>query len=286
MSLAERGDVLTAQTPSDLEDVLSSLLQITATQTLEGARPAELTEVFSLRQHLLQLQDRSRDPVPGAHALNEKERFRAYLLDPRFGVYENGELVGHRIPFEIAPLAALDRGVSRGIPIVSDNSCAERLWSVNVTLQGDEAEMIRGLTPHVNLEVRKQNAFYANWCAPENHMQPFQVSSVRPSRNLFREPGIAEGFDPATGGDDTESFAKGRVQAMINIEPKEFASDDYSDGATTELAARLLFGGYELYIPATSLAAIDEDGNPVGEGLVLSEVEDILLRVDYLSVAR
>jgi len=61
---------------------------------------------------------------------------------------------------------------------------------------------------------------------------------------------------------------------------------ELTDGASTELAARLLFGEYRLFLPATSLAEVGPDGQPRTDGLVLNEVDDILLRVDYLSVAR
>ena len=285
-SLGQRAEVLTADTPAELEAVLDSLRQISSTQGLNGARPTELTEVFSLRQHLLQLVDRSTEPVPGAHALTDVERFRAYITAPRFAEVKDGQLVGYRIPFEIAPLARLGRGVSRGVPIISANSCAERLWSMNVTLQGDPTRLVRGLVPQVNLEVRQQNAFYANWCDEDGRDTSFQQASVRPSRNLFREPGVADGFDPTSGQNEVDAFAKGRVQALLNVPIQDFLLDDYQDGATTELAARLLFGKYELFIPATSVAEVDDTGAPTSDGLVVSELDDILLRLDYLSVAR
>ena len=57
-------------------------------------------------------------------------------------------------------------------------------------------------------------------------------------------------------------------------------SDDYTGGATAELATRGLYGSYALFIPASSIS----DGT--SEGLVLDHVDDILLRLDYVSVAR
>ena len=60
----------------------------------------------------------------------------------------------------------------------------------------------------------------------------------------------------------------------------EFEKENYSQGATTELAGRGLYGDYALFIPAGVLSV---DG---GEGLRLERIDDILLRLDYVSVAR
>jgi len=57
-------------------------------------------------------------------------------------------------------------------------------------------------------------------------------------------------------------------------------------GESRELAARPLFGEYALYIPAASLAVIDATGTASGNGLRLNEVDDVLLRVEYVSVSR
>ena len=46
------------------------------------------------------------------------------------------------------------------------------------------------------------------------------------------------------------------------------------------LAGRGLYGDYAIFFPADSLAIGSN------EGLVLPQVEDILLRLDYVSVAR
>ena len=54
----------------------------------------------------------------------------------------------------------------------------------------------------------------------------------------------------------------------------------YYNGDSQELAGRGLYGGYALFIPTQILSV---DG---GNGLVLENVEDILLRLDYVSVAQ
>lgn len=69
--------------------------------------------------------------------------------------------------------------------------------------------------------------------------------------------------------------ARGRHHRRAELE-----RDDYANGSTSELAARGLYGEYALFIPAEVLSI---DGS---DGLVLEHVDDILLRFDYVSVAR
>lgn len=281
-NLLARGDALTADHPDDLEAVLQTLREVTATRQIEGARAAELTQIFSLRDHLLQLDGRESDD-PSEQTLTAEERFRLYLTDPRFEIHEGGVFMGRLVPFRIAPLGELARGQSGRFPIADANSCAERLWSLNVAIQGNPLRTQRGESRAVDVQVLQRNTFYSNWCGPAD--TPFQVGSVRPGRNLFREPGIGEGV-PVGGGDPTQRFARARIQAELDVPPDDFDGDAFTDGQSTELAARALYGDYALYIPATSLAPIDASGEVVGDGLILDEVDDILLRVDYLSVAR
>ena len=98
---------------------------------------------------------------------------------------------------------------------------------VEETLVGDEDAMFEGLNPRVNLEVRQKNRFYANRCDDDD---AFQHASTRPSRNLFSVPGVGDGIDDLTSLSETESFAKARLQASLNVDPGELASDDFVDG--------------------------------------------------------
>jgi hypothetical protein len=70
------------------------------------------------------------------------------------------------------------------------------------------------------------------------------------------------------------------MQPYLNVSRVELEREDYAQGGTTELAGRGLFGEYALFIPASVLSL---DGSP---GLRLDRIEDILLRLDYVSVAR
>lgn len=71
-----------------------------------------------------------------------------------------------------------------------------------------------------------------------------------------------------------------RSKAYFNVDRADFETDDYANGETSELAARGLYGEYALMIPAEVLS---RDGS---KKLVLNEIEDVLLRLDYVSVAR
>lgn len=291
-SLAARQDILAAETPSELAQVLSDLKRTSGTLGIGGHRPSSLKIVLSLRQHLLQLFDASKVRA-GEQNLSEVERFRVLLNDPRFAVYEAGKYVGQRVPFSLTPLGALG-GDTKGISIFGDTDCAERVWSVNASiLGGDELQRGSGGTSFARVDLLKSNTFFSQWCK-SGSSDPFQVASVRPSRNLFRDPEFGlSGAVMENGGGDAESeissFSRARIQAYFNVGRDELEADDYENGETSELAARGLFGDYALFFPAgvLSLATRDHDGKvSYSDGLNLAAIDDILLRLDYISVAR
>ena len=80
------------------------------------------------------------------------------------------------------------------------------------------------------------------------------------------------------------------MQAYFNVTREALEDDAYANGETSELAARGLYGDYALFFPAgiLSLPLYDARGVVTGytDGLDLGAVDDILLRVDYVSVAR
>ena len=269
-------EVLAATHPKQLQAVLDELWATAATRGVNGKRPTDLKVVLSLRDHLLQIADKS--GVPAAEQnLTPAQRFRLTLVAPQYAVYDNkGVYVGQRIPFHIAPLQAIKLGEAQGIPVLSGSDCAERLWSVNASVQGP-ATMYKGAAPtFVRVELHKQNTFYSQWCTA--HATPFQIASVRPSRNLFK--------DPQAGGvlgntvSETSQYGRARIEAYFNVDRKQFEADDYANGETSELAARGLYGDYALFLPAEVLSTSGS------EGLVLNKIDDVLLRFDYVSVAR
>lgn len=282
-SSALRADVLAAQTPSDLTQVFASVEATALTRGINGRRPNQLSLVLSLRQHVLGLQ--AREGGSGLRGLDDIARFRMYLQDPRFARFGPvGEFLGQELPFDIAPLEALGRDSVPGIPIFAEADCGERLWSVNASIQGSEA-MFRGQATSAcssrscRIELRKSNTFFSQWCGAAPPEAPFQTASVRPARNLFLD-GV-----PSLGDDSNASFSVARIGTRLDVPAEELQDVEYVDGASSELAARGLYGAYALFVPASSISRIDDAGD-LSDGLVLDEVDDILIRIDYTSVAR
>ena len=278
-SLGVRQDVFEAKTPTDLrQNVLAVLWQDANTRGINGNMPSDLTTVVSLRDDILRLGDESSYPEE-LRPLSPSERFRILLANPNFAVYENGIFVGQRIPFTLAPLGALGYEI-QGVPIFAQNDCAERLWSINASILGQN--LYRGSeTSNVRIDVLKRNTFFSQWCgAPGAGQGQFQLASVRPNRNLFREPGQGENVGTSAGVDrGVEAFSRARIQAFFNISRAELEDPQYASGETGELAARGLYGDYALFIPA---AQISRDGS---NGLIFENIDDVLIRLDYVSVA-
>ncbi|MFH1812509.1 MAG: hypothetical protein ABIJ09_27500 [Pseudomonadota bacterium] len=279
-SRQEEARVLAAETPEELDAVADDLRTITATRGIGGNRPSDLKVVLSLRKNLLQLGDLSQTQPVGWHRLTDVERFRMVLRSQRFAQYDDsGAYVGQSIPFSLAPLAAFGLGEVQGVPVFASSDCAERLWNVNASILG--SSLTRGDTPtFVRIDLLKSNTFFSQWCAP--HEASFQTASVRPSRNLFREPDeVDPAFGSALGVGRSDERSRARMQAYFNVDRAEFERDAYANGSTSELAARGLYGEYALFIPAALISRTPQD-----DGLVLENIDDILLRLDYVSVAR
>lgn len=283
-SMAQRSDVLAAETPAQLEEVLMRLWAAAGTRTIDGAQPTELTVIISLRDALLQLED-ERALSTGTsteHPLSPVERFRLMLSDPRHAVYDDaGDYAGQRVPFALVPFGTLGLGRDSGIPVLAGDDCAERLWSVNASVLGESAFVGSSPQPFVRIELRKRNSFFSQWCGTAPDDQPFQLVSVRPSRNLFREPGFGADVGERLGvGSESTDFTTARIQAWLGVDGTELADEAYANGESSELAARGLYGDYALFLPAS---AISDGSRP---GLDLAAIDDVLLRVDYVSVAR
>ncbi len=281
-SIALESTVLKATTPAQLQAVLDELWTSAATRGVGGKRPAELKVVLSLREHLLQLADRS-DFGPGEQNLTEAERFRLLLRAPKHAVFEGGVYKGQRIPFEIVPLTKLGAFQGLGIPLLTGSDCAERLWSVNASILGGAGLYFGGSSPPAStrIELLKQNTFYSQWCSAPQGGPAFQEASVRPSQNLFQDPvyggELGAGLGPKS---EAQQYTRARIQAFFNVDRATFEGDSYANGETSELAARGLYGSYALFLPAETLSLAGS------QGLALNQVDDILLRLNYVSVAR
>lgn len=293
-SLAARARILTAETPAELASALSELRSTSATLGIGGRRPSRLKVVISLRDHLLQLADATR-VAPGEQPLSPTQRFKLLLRDPRFAVFAGGTYAGQRIPFSLVPLGAL-QGNTLGIPVFAATDCAERIWSVNAAVSGS-SPLVRGPDRSFSrVDLLKSNTFFSQRC--DASAEPFQLASVRPSRNLFRDPefGLAGPSTRGAGAEDPSvplevlQDTRARMQAYFNVTREALEDDAYANGETSELAARGLYGDYALFFPAgiLSLPLYDARGVVTGytDGLDLGAVDDILLRVDYVSVAR
>jgi hypothetical protein len=284
-SSSERTRAMSAAGAAELQEVIDNLRTVALTGTVGGASPANLFTVLSLGSHLLQIADRSTLP-DGWHALSPAERFRTWLNSPVHAVYDAaGEYLGQEVHFTLAPLGTIGIGDPSGIPILAGTDCAERLWSVNASLQGTDLFVGGGTFTRVVL--RKRNTFYSQWCDDAGRADEFQMASTRPSRNLFLDPyGPEASLTPATPTPDTTSvdevnaFSNARISAYFNISRAELEDESYFNGDSQELAGRGLYGDYALFFPAETLST---DG---GDGLVLTRVDDALLRFDYVSVAR
>ncbi|MGM0555596.1 MAG: hypothetical protein ACQEVA_04370 [Myxococcota bacterium] len=285
-SLTARFDVLRALRPAELLAVIDDLRSQAATRGINGSRPSELKVVLSMRDHLMQIYDRTSAP-DGEHRLTEVERFRSLLLSDRFKSYDDaGEFIGLRIPFELSPLDALGLGDSAGIGIFAQTDCAERLWSANASVVGSD-DVLRGGSSFTRMDLLKRNTFYSQWCSePPEGSAEFQIASVRPSVNLFRDPQYGTDFGDSRLGvvNGVDLFSRARMQPAVNVARDAFEDDAYANGQTSELAARGLYGDYALFIPANMFSRI-EDGLST-DGLDVNQVDDILIRLDYLSVAR
>lgn len=287
VSSSERASVLAATRIDDLRDVLTRLRSLAATGTVNGAAPTDLFVVLSLRDELLALADRRGRPR-GLHTPAPPQRFRMLLGASQYRAFDaDGNYVGQQIPFRLAPLPELGSDASGAIPILSGADCAERLFAINASILGTEV-LVGTESTRTRITVRKRNSFYSQWCSTRQDGPAVQYASTRPSRNLFLDP--FTDYDPASrapsGGNETfeeiaeaNAFTSARITPTINVARADFESDTYLEGASRELAGRGVYGDYVLFLPAESLSR-----NGSG-GLDLEAIDDILLRIDYTSVA-
>jgi hypothetical protein len=295
-SLMDRAVILSAQTPDQLASALTDLRSTSGTLGINGSRPSNLKVVLSMRDQLLQLFDASH-VLPGEQKLSTSDRFKLLLKDPRFAVYTNGVYAGQAVPFTLAPLGAL-HGNTEGIEIFATTDCAERLWSVNASILGTGVLDRGSATTFARVDLLKKNTFFSQWCGTPPTGQPFQIASVRPSHNLFLDPEYGAAVQSNTTGaaptdmvpDEVSLDSRARIQAYFNVPQATFEQDSYANGETSELAARGLYGDYALFFSADelSLPQVDASGKITGysDGLDLTAIDDILLRLDYVSVAR
>ena len=275
-------DVLAADLPNDLNEVLIALRTELATgASIAGNIASELQEVVSLKDHLLQLVNMEDFP-DGRHRPNETERLQAMFTSPRYAVYdEDGDYKGQQFPITIMPTGTFNLGQSFGISLLTGSDCAERLWSVAATIHGEDLVVGDGAAS-TRITLKQKNTFYSQWCSEKGEdFDDLQVATVRPAKNLFKDP-VWGGEDAVTEGTDVgqNDYKTSRIVAYHNVDKNDFSHEDYDDGESEDLRCRGLYGDYALFIDKDFLSL---DG---AEGLNLTKVDDILLRFDYLSVAK
>ncbi len=268
VSLPQRAQVLAAQRPAELRIVLDDLLVQAGSRRVNGSTPSSLVKVVSLKQELLKLADRE--------TYTGEQRFAHYLASGA-AFNHQGEYLGVEVPFRLVPQGS-EAGPGE-VPVFAAGDCAERLWSVSASVVGRKG-LYRGADPpsFVRMDLRQSNTFFSQVCGRPGETQ---LSSVRPGVNLFLDPsaGQPSGVQGAAG-DPRSAFSTARMRAFFDVKRADLERDEYSEGSSAELAARGLYGDYKLFIPA---GVLSQGGS---NGLVLDAVEDVLLRLEYVSVAK
>ncbi len=259
-SLDLHDDVLAAVHPDQLEDVVRILDQERLSRTINTRRPEERTAVLSLRQDVLGLAD-LRAARPGDRTWSSVRRFQERLWEPDYAVYdEHGQYVGQGIPFTLGEQGALQ------------DRCAERLWRVTATVQGDVGNTS---APTVEIKLIRRNGFSSQWCEGHGDDSAYQSATLLPPGQLFH-PDDHGGSEAAAPG-----FVTAAIQPYLNIPRSQFYSQAFVEGSSEAFAGYGLYGEYVLLFPWHGLLEPDEQ---TFESFPLERIEDVLIRFDYLSV--
>jgi hypothetical protein len=266
-SLGLRSAILSATHPNELELIIDALDTERAARTLNGRRPAESSIVLSLRTDVLGLRD-AVAPAAGERADSSTERLRQILTSADYAVWDdNGDYLGQGIPFKLRESGALR------------HRCAERLWRVSATIQGDLTQVAQ---PGVHVFLMKNNVFQSQWCEGQGDGSDYQQASTSHTSNLFRSE-IPTDYDRS-------AYTTAVLFPWFNVRRSEFYRDAYTEGSSEELAGRGLYGEYLLLLPYAGMLEPEVSCNPAVDPRCddpfrdVSEIEDVLIRFDYYSV--
>jgi len=260
-SIPADASVLRAGSVDDLQQAISELQQEEASRTINGRRPQETSIVLSLRDDVLQLSDRV-GASSGERNWSAETRFGKRLQEKAFAVYDkDGKYLGQGVPFTLRDTGALAY------------RCAERLWRVNATIQGDIPNQS---TPSVPVMLLKRNTFSSQWCDDHGDGTPMQMGTVFPSANLFDVQG------GATSDGEADAYTASLLMPWFNVIRSDFYKDQYVEGSSEEFAGRGLYGDYVLLFPESGLLQWT-DGDPTND-FPLTRVEDVLVRFDLISI--
>ncbi len=265
-SLPYRSQIVSATTPAQMQGALIALQQEEVSRTINARRPQSSSIVLSLRDDVLKLSDDS-DLPSGERNWTPAQRFESRVSDAKYAYYDSqGNYLGQAVPFTLNPTGVLQ------------TRCGERVWDVTATIQGDGIE---ASAPGASVLLLKRNTFESQYCdghAPVNAttsagtplasaIPQMQLGVIHDSADLF-QPGAAVDLSDAT------EFTAALLYPWFNIPKTEFYATSYQNGSSAELAGRGLYGDYVLLFPQQELSA----------GFELKNVEDVLLRLDYLSI--
>ncbi|MDE0882126.1 MAG: hypothetical protein OSB21_05980 [Myxococcota bacterium] len=271
-----RRHALSLRNADDLQSLFTSLRAERNGETVNGLVISDrrTVSVISLRDHLLLVGDR----VAGEtmyHNLSAEQRLGVYLSREEHAVYDSdGQLIGYRVPFTLIPPDLVHMSTPHAVasdPLFNGDNCAERLWSIAVSLTGPSSvnQGTRSL-PQVGLQ--KSNTFMSRLCSGASEDDPFYSESARPWRNLFGEDG-------QNRENAARPYTAINFQVLHNVSVESLNGD--AVGSDKTLAGMGLFGDYALFFSKQSLASSRDPA-----GLHLQRIEDILLRFEYISAAR
>jgi hypothetical protein len=260
-SLPYRSAIVSATAPAQLDDVVRGLKQEQAARTINRRRPEESSIVVSLRDDVLSISDQSDAPA-GERAWTPAQRFSSRLWDQSFAFRDSkGNYLGQGVPFTLGPTGVLE------------TRCGERLWRATATLQGDGIE---STAPNAQVLLLKRNTFSSQYCAGKAPTTTANGTTTSPTMQVGAIHTSAQLFEPGASVDlsDAEEYAAALLTPWFNIRRTDFYKTSYQDGSSEELAGRGLYGDYVLLFPKQML----------DDQFALDRVEDVLLRLDYLSV--
>ncbi len=267
-SLGLRSAILSAGHPNQLEQILFELDAERGTRSINGRRPAAGSEVLSLRTDILEIGDLTA-PAPGERADDSTRLFQSLITSPEYAVWDdNGNYLGQGIAFNVAEQGALR------------HRCAERLWRVNATIQGDLTTVEE---PGTHVFMLKNNVFKSQWCEGLEGETDYQLASTSHTTNLLRAA-------PEPGDADRVQYTTAVLYPWFNVRRSDFYRDAYVEGASEELAGRGLYGEYILLFPYHGMLEPASDCDPERDPSCadffreLGRVEDVLIRFDYYSV--
>jgi hypothetical protein len=258
---ALRNQVIAAFNPTQLDQAVKALKMEQATRQINGRRPEEKSLVLSLRDEVWKVADRTK-AATGERAEDSVQRFKGRLAEAASAIRDRqGRWLGQGIRFS---LDAVTRSANRSsLP----SRCAERLWRVVATVQGDGLAT-GAVSTGAELQLLQMNTFASQSCDRMIDPTALLTATIQPSKNLFR-PGSTSAVT-----DEARTYGVASLTARFNKTLTEFASSTYTDGKSDELAGRGLFGDYILLFPQALIDA----------GFPIDKVEDVILRLDHLSV--